>query len=113
MMDGVGYPKVNTDDIPRAYVTVDIALDNNGDKHDAMLVAGLAIRRISSSGDTSLSASGTNDTVSPGAAWWLFNKISKEEAEKREEERLKRWDAHIARYSWMGSTRADIHPGFE
>ena len=113
MMDGVGYPKVNTDAIPRAYVTVDIALDNNGDKYDAMLVAGLAIHRISSSGDTSLSASGTNDTVSPGAAWWLFNKISKEETERRAEERLKRWDAHIALHSYMGYTREDIHSDFE
>jgi len=113
MMDGVGYPKVNIKDIPRAYVTVDIALENNGDRYDAMMVAGLAICRISSSGDTSLSASGTNDTVNPGASWWLFNKISKEEIERRAEERQKRWDAHIVLHPYMGYTRENIRPGFE
>jgi len=98
MMDGVGYPKVNTGEIPRAYVTVDISIDNNGDKYEAMILAGVATRHISSSGDTSLSVSGKNDTISPGVSWWLFKKVSQEEIERRAKEKAQRWDAHVARY---------------
>ena len=113
MLDGVGYPEVDIDDIPPAYVTVDIALDNDGDKYEAMILAGLAVRRISSSGDTSLSASGANDTVSPGTSWWLFNKVSKEELERRAEERGQRWDAFAARYPERGWTRKDMFEDFQ
>ena len=113
MMDGVGYPRVNISDIPPAYVTVDVALDNDGDKYEAMILAGVAIRRISSSGDTSLSASGRNDTVAPGVSWWLFDKVGKEELERRAEEKLKRWDAFVAEFPGVGLTHNDIFPDFE
>jgi len=78
-----------------------------------MILAGLAIRRISSSGDTSLSASGINDTVSPGASWWLFNKVSKEEIERRAEEKGQRWDAFASRYPERGWTRKDMFEDFQ
>ena len=87
MMDGVGYQYVLMKEIPPAYVTVDVGLTDNGNTYEAMILAGVAICRITSSGDTSLSASGKNDTVSPGVSWWLFNKVSQEElngAQKRE-----------------------------
>jgi len=77
-MDGIRYTKVNIGYIPPAYVTVDIALNNDGRKHETMILAGLTSRCISSSGDTSLSNSGEKDTVSPGVSWWLFEKVGGE-----------------------------------
>jgi len=113
MMDGVGYQYVPMIEIPPAYVTVDVTLTDNGTTYEAMILAGVAIRRISSSGDTSLSASGNNDTVSPGVSWWLFNKVSQEEIERRAEERGQRWDAYVARYPHRGWTRKNMFPDFE
>jgi len=77
-MDAARYPKVNIGDIPPAYVTVDVTLNNDGRKHETMILAGLISRRISSSGDTSLSNYGEKDTVSPGVSWWLFEKVDGE-----------------------------------
>jgi len=78
MMDGVGYPPVDIEDIPPAYVTVDIDINNAGNRYKAMILAGVAAGRVSSSGDTSLSASGNHDTVAPAAAYWLFDKLGEE-----------------------------------
>lgn len=76
MIDGVSYPKVTTDKIPGGYVTVDIKLDDNGTKHDAMMLAGVVGQRILSSGDQQLSQTGARDSVAPCVSWWLFEKTA-------------------------------------
>ena len=58
------------------HAAVDVLLDDNGEEFDTLMVAGLIGTRVSDSGDTSLSESGTRDTVSPVAGWWMFTKRS-------------------------------------
>ena len=63
-------------DVPLGHASVDVLLDDNGEEFDTLMVAGLIATRVSDSGDTSLSESGTRDTVSPVAGWWMFTKRS-------------------------------------
>lgn len=74
VLDGVQYPVLATEDIPPAYAEVDVMLDDNGQKFDTVMVAGLKDARVLSSGDKSLSADGTHDTLAPQVAWWMYTK---------------------------------------
>lgn len=65
-LDGVKYHRIDTNDIPPAYASVDVKLDDNGLELDTVMVAGsVGIRVTSSTGEL-------DDTVQPVAGWWIY-----------------------------------------
>jgi len=73
-LDGVSYPRIETEDIPAGTAEVDVKLDDNGEIFKTLLVAGNMGSAIGSSNDASLSKSGQRDTVRPVPGWWMFIK---------------------------------------
>ena len=71
-LDGIQYHTITTGKIPPGYAEVDVKLNDNGQEFDTVLVAGLVGSRVSSSGDTRLSATGKRDTMRPVPGWWMF-----------------------------------------
>ncbi|KAJ7105180.1 hypothetical protein C8R44DRAFT_681506 [Mycena epipterygia] len=82
VLDGTPYHIVTG--VPPGYAEVDVTLDDNGEMLNCVMVAGLVGTSVSSSGDTALSETGTDDTVRPVAGWWMFTK--KEGEPERESE---------------------------
>ncbi|KAI0379380.1 hypothetical protein F5Y04DRAFT_259635 [Hypomontagnella monticulosa] len=91
-LDGTLFHKVNTDNIPDAFVSVPVKVDDNGDIHHTRMVAGSVGIGVSSSGDileppkyyysrkpikdlkpeekkTGL------DTLQPVSGWWMYELI--------------------------------------
>ncbi|KAJ7433488.1 hypothetical protein B0H11DRAFT_2121577 [Mycena galericulata] len=94
IFDGTPYHSVGTDSVPPAYAEVDVKLDDNGEKIDCFMLAGMVGERVSSSADPMLSSSGENDTVHPVPGWWICTKkqnvVSAEEEEKAQLEEIMR-----------------------
>ncbi|KAJ7604153.1 hypothetical protein FB45DRAFT_851370 [Roridomyces roridus] len=84
VLDGTPYHTLDTYLVPPAYAEVDIDLNDRGMQIDCFMLAGVIGTRISSSGDTTVSASGENDTVHPLAGWWICAR--KEKVVSAEEE---------------------------
>ncbi|KAJ7812134.1 hypothetical protein B0H13DRAFT_2243187 [Mycena leptocephala] len=74
IFDGTPYHRVGTNRVPPAYAEVDVKLDDNGEKIDCFMLAGMVGKRVSSSADPMLSSSGENDTVHPVPGWWICTK---------------------------------------
>ncbi|KAH7106099.1 hypothetical protein BKA62DRAFT_766539 [Auriculariales sp. MPI-PUGE-AT-0066] len=72
-IEGIRYPVIEIESIPACYATVDVKLYDDLISWNARMLAGVVGSTVSSSGDTSLSETGLNDTVSPHVAWWLFD----------------------------------------
>lgn len=97
-IDGTFYHRVDTDDIPNAYVSVPVMLDDNGSEIRTVMVAGLVGMAASSSGDK-LDSSNSHkgwvsktlfaepefvdvqpvvgddtglDSLQPVAGWWMY-----------------------------------------
>jgi len=66
-------PRVDSSNIPNAYVEVDVKIDDNGVVFDSVMIAGLAGYKVLGE---------QKDTVQPHAAWWIFTK--EERAEENE-----------------------------
>ncbi|KIM88942.1 hypothetical protein PILCRDRAFT_813943 [Piloderma croceum F 1598] len=73
-LDGIIYHRTDTNDVPSGFAEVDVKLDDNGQKFDTVLTAGLVGARICDSEDKSLSSEGKRDTARPVVAWWIFAK---------------------------------------
>ncbi|KAJ6450813.1 hypothetical protein C8R45DRAFT_1042894 [Mycena sanguinolenta] len=74
VLDGTPFHVVDTQNLPSGYAEVDVQLDDNGEKFDCMMTAGLIGMKVSSSGDVGLSSSGQDDIVRPASGWWMFTK---------------------------------------
>jgi hypothetical protein len=72
--------------MPPAYAEVDVKLDDNGEKINCFMLAGMVGGRISSSADPMLSSSGENDTVHPVPRWWICTKKQNVVSAQEEEE---------------------------
>jgi hypothetical protein len=96
-LDGTSFHRVNTDDIPNAYVTVPVVVDDNGIEVKTRMVAGLVGMAASSSGEKldisnghrgwvtkpfqepkfqdvePVPGDGTGlDSLQPVAGWWMY-----------------------------------------
>jgi len=78
VLDNMPYHRIDTNDIPPGYAEVDVKLDDNGEKIDCILTAGLvgSMVRDSKDMDWNLRGSGIRDVVSPLAGWWMSKKPS-------------------------------------
>ncbi|KAF7346821.1 hypothetical protein MSAN_01821200 [Mycena sanguinolenta] len=76
--DGTPYHRLDTKKVTPGYATVDLTLDDNNVLFDCAMVAGVVGTRVSSSGDTTLSEDGKDDTVRPVTGWWMFAKKKQE-----------------------------------
>jgi len=74
ILDGTCYHSVESRKIPPSYaeVAVKIVEQATGETFDSTMIAGLLGTRVSSSGDTELSATGMDDTVRPVVGWLIF-----------------------------------------
>ncbi|KAJ7276621.1 hypothetical protein C8J57DRAFT_1504460 [Mycena rebaudengoi] len=68
VLNGAAFHCVESENVPPSYAEVDVKLDDNGEKFDCVLTAGLVGTRVTSSD------SGTHDTVRPLVGWWMFTK---------------------------------------
>jgi len=65
ILDGIRFPRIDSDDIPAGFCDVDVKLDDNGDVFDCAMV----------SGHVALTVCGENrDTVRPSPAWFIYIK---------------------------------------
>ena len=87
ILDDMPYHRLDTDDIPPGYAEVDVLLDDNGEKIDCMITAGLVGSMVLDSKDFgwNLGGSGIRDVVSPLAGWWMFKKPSPEDQKANED----------------------------
>ncbi|KAJ6563936.1 hypothetical protein B0H19DRAFT_1140059 [Mycena capillaripes] len=74
VLDGTPFHVVDTQKLPSGYAEVDVLLDDDGEKFECMMTAGMIGMKVSSSGDVGLSSSGQDDTVRPASGWWMFTK---------------------------------------
>jgi hypothetical protein len=81
ILDDMPYHRLDIDDIPPGYAEVDVKLDDNGEKIDCMITAGLVGSTVLDSKDFSwkLGGSGVRDVVSPLAGWSMFKKPSEDQ----------------------------------
>ncbi|OQV19521.1 hypothetical protein BV898_06508 [Hypsibius exemplaris] len=73
-LDGVKFHRLDADDIPSAYAQVDVKLNDNGQKINTMMVAGMMGYRVSDSEKTANGHDGKNDSLQPVAGWWICDK---------------------------------------
>lgn len=71
-LDGVRYHSVTSSGVPSSFGTVNVLVDDNGDKFDSVMVAGIVGARVSDSGDQTLSPEGKDDTVTVTSGWWIY-----------------------------------------
>ncbi|KAL8764351.1 MAG: hypothetical protein Q9184_000056 [Pyrenodesmia sp. 2 TL-2023] len=68
-LDDAGYHIVHSGDVPPAYTTVPVNIEDNGDKFKATMVAGsVGMRYIKSKGEGSLF-----DIIQAQSGWWMFD----------------------------------------
>jgi len=83
ILDDVTYHQTSSAEIPQGFAEVHVELDDNGEKFDTTLVAGLVGTLICDSGDKSPSKEGKRDTAKPFSAWWIFAQASESEQTKK------------------------------
>ncbi|KAK7032431.1 hypothetical protein VNI00_013179 [Paramarasmius palmivorus] len=74
VLDGAHYHVLDSKDIPVAYASVPVKLDDNGEILDTIMVAGMIGVRVGDSEDLSLGGDGRYDTIQPVPGWWIFIK---------------------------------------
>jgi hypothetical protein len=119
IFDSTLYHCVGTDSVLPAYAEVDVKLDDNGEKINCLMLAGMVGGCVSSSADPMLSSSGENDTIHPVPGWWICTKkqnvVSAQEEEEAHMEEIMRdleeWRKKRGEYPWLLSLipqRSDI-----
>ncbi|KAF7309620.1 hypothetical protein MIND_00333000 [Mycena indigotica] len=93
--NGPEYPTIAISSIPPSFGELPVVLaatpnDNDDQKIQSTIVAGLVGLGISSSRDTALSESGRNDSVRPVVAWWIYARLNEESKRRREKDRESR-----------------------
>lgn len=76
VLDGVSYHNVDFGDIPVSVAEVDVLLDDNGEKFDTKMVAGLVGYQV---GDTKYMKKAL---LKPLPGWWMYIKRSQEDLDK-------------------------------
>ncbi|KAF8310914.1 hypothetical protein F5887DRAFT_1051423 [Amanita rubescens] len=66
VLDGVSYPKIDSQDVPVGFAEVDVELDDNGEKFETMIIAGSIGSQIC------MSTSSVRDAIRPLPAWWYM-----------------------------------------
>ena len=67
MLDGTQYPVIDTGDVPNGFCQVDVALDDNGELFDCLMVAGHLAGLVTGE---------EQDTLKPLPSWFIFIKES-------------------------------------
>jgi hypothetical protein len=71
-LDGEEFHKVDSNDLPPAWVTVPITVDEFGIEFKARMVAGCVGYSVQQSGQKLESGGVGLDTISPEVGWWMF-----------------------------------------
>ncbi|KAJ5155738.1 hypothetical protein N7492_008541 [Penicillium capsulatum] len=85
-----GNPRVDTEDIPAACVSVPVKVNDNGCELETSMVAGVVGIEASSRGNGQASdGEAERNWIQPFSGWWMFEELSQEElGEKKEKDRL-------------------------
>jgi hypothetical protein len=79
-LDGAVYFPVDfPGEVPSGYAEVDVMLDDNGERIESVMVAGLVGSNISSSGLKMDGQSGERDTLQPVPGWWIATFVSEQD----------------------------------
>ena len=71
-IDGQDFHKVDSNELPSAWVSVPIIVDDNGVQFSGRMVAGCVSLNVTESGEK-LEHGGTGlDTLRPETGWWMF-----------------------------------------
>jgi len=66
VLDGVSYPKIDSQDVPVGFAEVDVELDDNGENFETTIIAGSVGSQIC------MSPSSVRDAIRPLSAWWYM-----------------------------------------
>ncbi|KAL8675955.1 MAG: hypothetical protein Q9186_007473 [Xanthomendoza sp. 1 TL-2023] len=67
-LDGVVYPRIESDEVPPGYTSVPVKVDDNGFVFMAKMIAG----SIGTMYSSSKGGNSTLDTIQPESGWWMF-----------------------------------------
>jgi len=84
MLDGVRYPRLDSDEVPAGYAQVNVTLEMEDIAYPTALIAGSVGTEIFSSGDKSLSSDGKRDSARPTLGWWWVFKKEAEETDNKQ-----------------------------
>jgi len=84
MLDGVRYPRLDSDEVPAGYAQVNVTLEMEDIDYPTALIAGSVGTEIFSSGDKSLSSDGKRDSARPTLGWWWVFKKEAEETDNKQ-----------------------------
>lgn len=76
-LDGVQFHRVDFDDIPGAFASVPMKVDDNGTEYETELVAGVIGIQASYGKQTTAAigdAEAQQDTIQPASGWWIYEK---------------------------------------
>ncbi|KAJ7493372.1 hypothetical protein B0H11DRAFT_960662 [Mycena galericulata] len=100
VLDGTPYHRLSGGGVPPGYAEVEVKVADydDGKSYDCAMVAGSVGLRVSSSGDRTLSPSGTDDTVRPLLGWWMFIKDEERMDERAREAYRQKHGSEPRRY---------------
>ncbi|GLB12572.1 hypothetical protein AtubIFM57258_010256 [Aspergillus tubingensis] len=76
-LDGVQFHRVDFDEIPGAFASVPMKVDDNGTEYETELVAGVIGIQASCGKQTTAAigdAEAQQDTIQPASGWWIYEK---------------------------------------
>ncbi|XRM43809.1 hypothetical protein ABZX51_006964 [Aspergillus tubingensis] len=76
-LDGVQFHRVDFDDIPGAFASVPMKVNDNGTEYETELVAGVIGIQASGGKQTTAAigdAEAQQDTIQPASGWWIYEK---------------------------------------
>ncbi|KAI5300225.1 hypothetical protein KEM56_002625 [Ascosphaera pollenicola] len=75
VLDGVEYPIITIKDIPTAFATVPVHLNDNGDEFDTEMVSGSVAMKLSSSAALKAQNAGDLTAIQPLSGWAMYEKV--------------------------------------
>ncbi len=75
-LDGAYYHKIDSEKVPPGWLKVSVKVDDNGDKFDAVMIAGSVGISCTSSGEELAEGLVGLDTMNSETGWWMFEKTS-------------------------------------
>ncbi|KZZ92714.1 hypothetical protein AAP_02795 [Ascosphaera apis ARSEF 7405] len=80
VLDGVEYPIIAIKDIPTAFATVPVHLNDNGEEFDTEMVSGSVAMKLSSSDAFNAGNPGDLTAVQPLSGWAMYEKVNKKDS---------------------------------
>ena len=87
-LDGVGYHRIEIENVPPGYGSVPVTVVDNGVEFEATMIAGSVAIKGTSSGEPLKSGQPGLDTMQPVSGWWMFENTAVPKEEESSETAL-------------------------